>query len=81
MPPTRRSIVRAGVATAWTAPLVMIAVPAHAAACSGGVVQLTAQEVAGSKVVTFFEDVGALVVEVTTTTHSSGSRSADRASA
>ena len=60
---SRRALVRTGVATAWTAPIVLVAVPAAAATCSVvGVVQLTAQELGPRNEIVDL-DSGRIVVE------------------
>ena len=46
----RRALVRAGATAAWAVPVVAMAAPAHAAACSGGNATLTAVVVPNSRV-------------------------------
>jgi hypothetical protein len=68
----RRTLVHAGVTTAWTAPLVALAVPASAAACSGALVALSAQEVQGTRVEAFDDASGRLLVQVTVSLTNTG---------
>src|SRR5262245_50981880 len=61
---TRRTILRSGALVAWTAPLVLMGVPAHAAACSGGSEQLLASEVDDSRTQQYDPEVQSIYVKL-----------------
>ncbi len=73
---SRRALIRTGVTSAWTVPVVAVAVPASAAACSGPLPQLTATEVQGTRVETFDLYRGELAVYVKINVANSGAAGA-----